>query len=69
MSKKKKEPEGFRITCSEENCRKVYRVYHSLTKTRIWSKFDSREKAESYVRTMENLMKDDCGSIDPKVRI
>ena len=54
----------FRITCSKENEKIIYRVYYKGY-PRHWYKTNSKKKAEQYIRTMEQLMKKDSGEIIP----
>lgn len=54
----------FRITCSRENGKFVYRVYFEGF-PRHWYKANSKKQAEQYIRTMEQLMKEDSGEIVP----
>lgn len=54
----------FRITHSKENEKIVYRVYYEGY-PRHWYKTNSKKQAEQYIRTMEQLMKEDSGEIIP----
>lgn len=54
----------FRISYSKENESPVYRVYFQGC-MRYWYKTSSKKKAEQYIRTMEQLMKEDSGEITP----
>lgn len=54
----------FHISCSKENESLVYRVYFQGC-VRYWYKTSSKKKAEHYIRTMEQLMKEDSGEITP----
>lgn len=54
----------FRITRSKENEKIVYRVYYEGC-PRHWYKTNSKKQAEQYIRTMEQLMKEDSGEIVP----
>ena len=54
----------FRISYSKENESPVYRVYFQGC-IRPWYKTSSKKKAEQYIRTMEQLMKEDSGEITP----
>lgn len=54
----------FRISCSKENERLVYRVYFQGC-TRHWYKTTSKKQAEQYIKTMKQLMKEDSEEIVP----